>query len=275
MTGQGPWPAIDDVDYAGLARAFGCAAERVEDAGAAATSVIPTLAGRHEPFLLEVLVEPDELLESRLHRLESCERYQAPKASASEPSGGMRGTRRRRAVAALRAPPTRAENSAIEIARRHQDDERGTREGRARDRGDQEDRDAGAAGHAVREADRERLRGRSQGMAMPVLARRAWDDVHVALPVVVVEMEVVGAATPAYEEATARHDDDEADQRLHELLDDLRQGCGGGAPAGRTRARSSRVRTPRCAESCAGSRRPARVSATSVETATRWSGSDA
>ena len=66
VTGRGPWPAIDDVDYAGLARAFGCAAERVEDRERlrdVLESVIPTLAGRHEPFLLEVLVEPDELFE--------------------------------------------------------------------------------------------------------------------------------------------------------------------------------------------------------------------
>ena len=65
VTGRGPVQAIDDVDYAGLARAFGSqpSASRPGRLRDVLESVIPTLAGRHEPFLLEVLVEPDELFE--------------------------------------------------------------------------------------------------------------------------------------------------------------------------------------------------------------------
>ena len=64
--GRGPWPAIDDVDYTALAHAFGCPAERVdahEPLREALERLVPTLAEREQPFLLEVLVEPDERFE--------------------------------------------------------------------------------------------------------------------------------------------------------------------------------------------------------------------
>jgi benzoylformate decarboxylase len=64
--GRGPWPAIDDVDYTALARAFGCEAERVEARKPlqdVLDRLVPTLAERDEPFLLEVVVEPDERFE--------------------------------------------------------------------------------------------------------------------------------------------------------------------------------------------------------------------
>ena len=64
--GRGPWPAIDDVDYTALARAFGCPAERVDAYGSlreALARLVPTLAAREQPFLLEVLVEADERFE--------------------------------------------------------------------------------------------------------------------------------------------------------------------------------------------------------------------
>jgi len=63
---RGPWPVIDDVDYAALAGAFGCPAERVETGEQlqqALGRLVPTLAVRDEPFLLEVVVEPGERFE--------------------------------------------------------------------------------------------------------------------------------------------------------------------------------------------------------------------
>jgi benzoylformate decarboxylase len=64
--GRGPWPAIDDVDYTSLAIAFGCAAERVdghEPLHNALAELVPRLTDQDEPFLLEVVVEPDEAFE--------------------------------------------------------------------------------------------------------------------------------------------------------------------------------------------------------------------
>ena len=64
--GRGPWPAIDDVDYAALAHAFGCAAERVDAHGPlhdALAELVPRLTDQDEPFLLEVVVEPDDVFE--------------------------------------------------------------------------------------------------------------------------------------------------------------------------------------------------------------------
>jgi benzoylformate decarboxylase len=63
---RGPWPAIDDVDYASLAVAFGCAAERVESREAlhnALAELVPRLTDHDQPFLLEVVVEPDDTFE--------------------------------------------------------------------------------------------------------------------------------------------------------------------------------------------------------------------
>ena len=60
--GTGPWPSLD-VDVAGLARAFGCAAEAVHDHDgllAVLDGVVPDLGSRAAPLLLEVHVAPDE-----------------------------------------------------------------------------------------------------------------------------------------------------------------------------------------------------------------------
>ena len=59
--GRAPWPSFD-VDVAGLARSFGCRAERVaayDSLLAALDETLPDLAGRTAPILLEVEVEPD------------------------------------------------------------------------------------------------------------------------------------------------------------------------------------------------------------------------
>jgi benzoylformate decarboxylase len=64
--GRGPWPAIDDIDYSALALAFGCAAEQVDTRVAlhdALAELVPRLTDHDQPFLLEVLVEPDETFE--------------------------------------------------------------------------------------------------------------------------------------------------------------------------------------------------------------------
>jgi benzoylformate decarboxylase len=58
----GPWPGFD-VDIAGLARAQGCAAERISEYDALLETldeVVPTLAGRREPLLLDVAIAPAE-----------------------------------------------------------------------------------------------------------------------------------------------------------------------------------------------------------------------
>jgi benzoylformate decarboxylase len=60
--GTVPWPGFD-VDVAGLARALGCPARRVAEHREllqVLDEVLPGLAGRDEPLLLEVVVEPDE-----------------------------------------------------------------------------------------------------------------------------------------------------------------------------------------------------------------------
>jgi benzoylformate decarboxylase len=59
--GLGPWPSFD-VDAAGLAESFGCPARRIEtfdDLIRTLDEVVPTLRGRGEPLLLEVVVAPD------------------------------------------------------------------------------------------------------------------------------------------------------------------------------------------------------------------------
>ena len=56
------WPSFETVDVSGLARALGCEARRVEEHGellGALDEVLPGLAGRTTPLLLEVVVEPD------------------------------------------------------------------------------------------------------------------------------------------------------------------------------------------------------------------------
>lgn len=60
--GTGPWPGFE-VDVAGLARALGCPARSVSEHGELVETldaVLPGLAGRDEPLLLEVAVAPDE-----------------------------------------------------------------------------------------------------------------------------------------------------------------------------------------------------------------------
>ncbi len=59
--GVPPWPAFEAVDVTGLARSLGCQAERVDDhAGLlrALDAALPSLAGRGQPLVLEVVVEP-------------------------------------------------------------------------------------------------------------------------------------------------------------------------------------------------------------------------
>jgi benzoylformate decarboxylase len=54
-----PWPAFEDVDITAMARALGCPAERIEtydELIARFDEVIPTLAERDEPLLLEIAV---------------------------------------------------------------------------------------------------------------------------------------------------------------------------------------------------------------------------
>jgi benzoylformate decarboxylase len=60
--GAVPWPTFD-VDIASLAQAFGCPARKIathEDLLAVLDEVIPSLASRSEPLVLEVVVAPDE-----------------------------------------------------------------------------------------------------------------------------------------------------------------------------------------------------------------------
>jgi benzoylformate decarboxylase len=59
--GTGPWPAFS-VDMPAIAEAFGCAARRVtehDELLASLDELVPTLADRDAPFLLDVVVEPD------------------------------------------------------------------------------------------------------------------------------------------------------------------------------------------------------------------------
>lgn len=62
-TGEaGPWPAFEDVDVAALAEGLGCPAVRVEDHSAllqALDEVLPGLAGRDQPLVLDVAIAPD------------------------------------------------------------------------------------------------------------------------------------------------------------------------------------------------------------------------
>jgi benzoylformate decarboxylase len=62
-TGEaGPWPAFEDVDVAALAEGLGCPAVRVEDHAAllhVLDDVLPGLAGRDQPLVLDVAIAPD------------------------------------------------------------------------------------------------------------------------------------------------------------------------------------------------------------------------
>jgi benzoylformate decarboxylase len=60
--GRPPWPGFG-VGVAGLARAFGCPARSVlqhDELLETLDEVVPELAGRTEPLLLEVVIRPDE-----------------------------------------------------------------------------------------------------------------------------------------------------------------------------------------------------------------------
>jgi benzoylformate decarboxylase len=61
-TGQpAPWPSFDTIDIAAIARALGCEAIRVEDHAdllARLDEILPALAGRDTPLVLEVAVAP-------------------------------------------------------------------------------------------------------------------------------------------------------------------------------------------------------------------------
>src|SRR3954449_13128404 len=63
---RGPWPGFEDVDVSGLARGFGWPARRgstYEETGAALDETAPGPAGRDEPLVLEVVVEPESRFE--------------------------------------------------------------------------------------------------------------------------------------------------------------------------------------------------------------------
>ena len=57
-----PWPSFGSIDIAAIARAQGCPAVRVETNDAllaALDDVVPTLASRSEPMLIEAVVAPN------------------------------------------------------------------------------------------------------------------------------------------------------------------------------------------------------------------------
>jgi benzoylformate decarboxylase len=61
--GAGPWPGFEEVDVAAVARGFGCAARKLathDEVTSALDEVVPTLASREEPLLLDVAIAPTE-----------------------------------------------------------------------------------------------------------------------------------------------------------------------------------------------------------------------
>jgi len=61
--GTSVWPRFPDIDLSGLARSFGCPARRMssfDELEGALDEIVPGLAARDEPLLLEVAVVPDE-----------------------------------------------------------------------------------------------------------------------------------------------------------------------------------------------------------------------
>ena len=59
---KAPWPPFTEVDMGGLARSLGCPARRVDsydELTAALDEVLPSLAAREEPLLLDVTVTVD------------------------------------------------------------------------------------------------------------------------------------------------------------------------------------------------------------------------
>jgi len=64
--GKAPWPAFEEVSIAGLAEGLGCPARRVDSYDAvlaALDAIVPTLAERAEPLVLDVAVVPDVTFE--------------------------------------------------------------------------------------------------------------------------------------------------------------------------------------------------------------------
>jgi benzoylformate decarboxylase len=60
---DGPWPALDAIDIAAMARAQGCEARRIEsypDLLTTLDELLPTLRDRQSPLLLEIVVAQDE-----------------------------------------------------------------------------------------------------------------------------------------------------------------------------------------------------------------------
>jgi benzoylformate decarboxylase len=60
---NGPWPGFAEVDVAAIARGFGCPARSIathEELTSALDEVVPTLATREEPLLLDVAIAPTE-----------------------------------------------------------------------------------------------------------------------------------------------------------------------------------------------------------------------
>jgi benzoylformate decarboxylase len=59
--GAGPWPGFEELELATIARSFGCDARRItahEELGEALDELVPTLAERSEPLLLDVAIAP-------------------------------------------------------------------------------------------------------------------------------------------------------------------------------------------------------------------------
>ena len=61
--GSPPWPSFGEVELATVARGFGCPAQRItahDELIGALDEVVPTLAARSEPLLLDVAIAPTE-----------------------------------------------------------------------------------------------------------------------------------------------------------------------------------------------------------------------
>ena len=59
--GAGPWPGFEEIQLSAIARSFGCPAERIETHDQLVSTldeVVPGLAGRTEPLLLDCVIEP-------------------------------------------------------------------------------------------------------------------------------------------------------------------------------------------------------------------------
>ena len=60
---EAPWPRFDEIDIAALARGFGCPGRRIQtydELVSALDEVLPTLASRSEPLLLDIVIAPTE-----------------------------------------------------------------------------------------------------------------------------------------------------------------------------------------------------------------------